>query len=460
MQVQELPAQELKRSLKISLDSAEIEKNISARLTEIGKTAKLDGFRPGKVPMAELVKRYGAAVRGEVIEKTASEATDKAIAERNLRPAMRPQIDLDEPAEGQPLSFTVEFEVLPDVKPVDFKQVKIEKMTASVEDKEVDAMIERMAKSTRGAQPIEEVRPAKLGDVLLIDFDGSTEGKAHPGMKGADHRLELGSKSFIEGFEEQLIGCKKGDDILVKVTFPEAYHAAELAGKPAEFKVAVKDILEHKPLVLDDALAGEIGFETIAELRGKVRERMQADHDNITREVMKRQLLDQLADAHDFAVPQAMVEAEFQSIWQRVAQEKARGVTLLEDQDKDEATQQQEYRTIAERRVRLGLLLAEVGKAQNLKVEPAELREALIAETRQYPGQEKEVFDYFTKTPGALDRLRAPLLEEKVVDYIITQSTVSEKSVSAEELRATPDKLDAEAEAKAKAAPQKLKKLA
>lgn len=457
MQVQELPAQELKRSFKISVETAEIEKNIAERLVEIGKTVKLDGFRPGKVPMPVLIKRYGEAVRGEVIEKTVSDAAEQAIADRKLRPAMRPQIDLDEQKAGEPLSFTVAFEVLPEVQPMDFKQVKLEKLKAPVAESEVDAMIERMAKQTRGAQPITEDRAAQHGDTLLIDFAGSTEGKAHPGMQGEDHRLELGSKSFIDTFEDQLVGVKKGDERLVKVTFPAAYHAAELAGKPAEFKVNVKDILAHQPIALDDALAGEIGFETIAELRAKVQDRMQADYDQVTREVMKRQLLDQLADAHDFAVPQSMVDAEFQAIWERVQEEKGRGVTLAEDEGKDEATQKEEYRAIAERRVRLGLLLAEVGKQKDIKVEPAELREALIAETRQYPGQEKQVFEYFTKTPGALDRLRAPLLEEKVVDYMIGQATVTEKTVTPEELRATPDKMDAEAEEKAK---PKLKKSA
>lgn len=458
MQVQEMPAEQLKRTLKISIEAAEIEKSFAEKMAEIGKTVKMDGFRPGKVPQPVLQKRYGEAVRGEVIEKAVSAATDKAIADRKLRPAMRPQIDLDTPQAGAPISFTVAFEVLPEVKPGDFKQAKLEKFQVKATEDEVETMIKRMAKQTRGPQPIAEARAAKLGDVLLIDFEGTTEGKPHPGMKGEDHRLELGTKSFIDTFEEQLVGAKKGDERLIKVTFPEAYHAAELAGKPAEFKVKVKDIMAHAELVLDDALAGEIGFETMAALRAKVQERIQADYDQLTRDIMKRQLLDQLADAHDFDVPQGMVDAEFNAIWERVQEEKGRGVTLAEDEGKDEATQKEEYRNIAERRVRLGLLLAEVGKQKDIKVEPAELREALIAETRQYPGQEKEVFDYFTKTPGALDRLRAPLLEEKVVDYVITQATVTEKTVTAEELRAMPDKMDAEAEAKA--AKPKLKKSA
>ena len=458
MQVQEMPAEQLKRSLKISIEAAEIEKNIAEKMLEIGKAARIDGFRPGKVPQPVLQKRYGEAVRGEIIEKAVSAATDKAIADRKLRPAMRPPIDLDEPKAGAPISFTVAFEVLPDVQPGDFKQAKLDKLQAKATEEEVDAMIKRMAKQTRGPQPITEARAAKTGDVLLIDFEGTTEGKPHPGMKGEDHRLELGTKSFIDTFEDQLVGAKKGDERLIKVTFPETYHAAELAGKPAEFKVMVKDIMAHGVLTLDDSLAAEIGFETIAALRAKVLERIQADYDQLTREIMKRQLLDQLADAHDFPVPQGMVDAEFGAIWDRVQEERGRGVTLTEDEGKDEDTQKAEYRTIAERRVRLGLLLAEVGKQKDIKVEPAELREALIAETRQYPGQEKEVFDYFTKTPGALDRLRAPLLEEKVVDYVITQATVTEKSVTPEELRAMPDKMDAEAEAKA--AKPKLKKSA
>lgn len=458
MQIEELPAQALKRSFKIVVEATEIEGNISSRLAEIGKTAKLDGFRPGKVPLPVLQKRYGEAVRGEAVENAAKAAVDKALKERNLRPAMAPQIELGELKPGAPLAFTVNFEVLPEVTPGDFSQIKLDKPVVTAADSAVDGMIERMAKRNREAQPISENRPAQNGDVLLIDFDGSTEGKAHPGMKGEDHKLELGSKSFIDGFEEQLIGKAKGDDVLVKVTFPEAYHAAELAGKPAEFKVAIKDILAHAPLVLDDALAGEMGFDTIAELRTRVKDSLQAQHDQITKEVMRRQLLDQLSDAYDFDVPHSMVDAEFNSIWQQVQQEKARGNTVDEDEGKDEATQQAEYRDIAERRVRLGLLLAEVGRAQQIKVEPAELRDAVIAETRRYPGQEKQVFDYFTKTPGAMDQLRAPILEQKVVDYVISLATISERTVSEEELRAMPDKLDEAAEAKAKqraAAPKK-----
>ncbi len=448
MQVQELAANGLKREFKITIEQAEIERNLLARLEEIGRTAKIDGFRPGKIPMPVLRKRYGEAVLGEVVEKTVGATADKAISERGLRTAMQPKVEMEEVGQNKPLTYKLLFEVLPEIVIGDFKQVQLEKLAADVADSEVDAMIERMGKSSRGPESIAEARPAQKGDVLLIDFEGMADGKPHPGMKGNNHRLELGSKSFIDSFEEQLVGTKKGDAVTVKVTFPAAYHAIDLAGKPAEFNVTIKDIMAHAPLVLDDALAVEVGFKTIDELRAKVRERMQADYTQISREVMKRQLLDQLADVYDFALPQVMVDAEFQSIWTRVQDEKSNGVKVAEDLDKSEDEQRADYRGISERRVRLGLLLAELGRTKDIKVEQTELRDALIAETRQYPGQEKEVFEYFTKTPGALDRLRAPILEEKVIDYIIAQSTVTEKKVSAEELRAAPDKMDAEIDQK------------
>lgn len=454
MQVQELAANGLKREFKITIERAEIEKNLLERLEEIGKTAKIDGFRPGKIPMPVLRKRYGEAALGEVVEKTVGATADKAISERGLRTAMQPKVEMEEVGQNKPLTYKLAFEVLPEITVGDFKQVQLERLVADAADSDVDAMIERMGKSSRGPESIAEARPTRKGDVLLIDFEGMADGKLHPGMKGNNHRLELGSKSFIDTFEEQLVGTNKGDAVTVKVTFPEAYHAVDLAGKPAEFKVTIKDIMAHAPIVLDDALAGEVGFKTIAELRAKVKERMQADFAQISREVVKRQLLDQLADTYDFALPQGLVDAEFESIWSRVQEEKSNGVKVAEDLDKSEEEQRTDYRTIAERRVRLGLLLAELGRSKDIKVEQTELRDALIAETRQYPGQEKEVFEYFTKTPGALDRLRAPILEEKVIDYIIGQTSVTEKKVSVEELRAAPEKLDAEAEAK----PAKAKK--
>lgn len=454
MQVQELAANGLKREFKITVEQAEIEKNLLARLEEIGKTAKIDGFRPGKIPMPVLRKRYGEAVLGEIVEKTVGTTAEKAISERGLRTAMQPKVEMEDVGQGKPLTYKMVFEVLPEITIGDFKSVKLEKLVADVADSEVDTMIERMGKSSRGPESIAAARPAQTGDVLLIDFEGSSDGKPHPGMKGNNHRLELGSKSFIDTFEDQLVGKNKGDNITIKVKFPETYHAAELAGKPAEFNVTIKDIMAHAPIVLDDALAVEVGFKTIEELRGKVKERMAADYAQIGRDVVKRQLLDQLSEVYDFALPQGLVDAEFESIWTRVQDEKSNGAKITEDEGKSEDEQRADYRDIAERRVRLGLLLAELGRTKDIKVEQTELRDALIAETRQYPGQEKEVFEYFTKTPGALDRLRAPILEEKVIDYIIGQSTVSEKKVSVEELRAAPEKMDAEADKK----PAKAKK--
>ena len=450
LQIQELAADGLKRAFKITVAGAEIEKNLLARLAEIGKTAKIDGFRPGKAPLPVLRKRYGEAALGEIVEKTVEETVEQAMRERGLRAAMQPNVDFEEVGQGKPLVYKMAFEIMPEITLGDFTQIKLEKLTAEIADDAVDAMIERLARSVRGPESLAEPRPARTGDVLLIDFEGTAGGKPHPGMKGHNHRLELGSKSFIGDFEEQLVGVQKGDSITVNVAFPDDYHAAELAGKAAEFKVEIKDIMAHAPVVLDDALAGEIGSAGIAELRDKVRARMDEDHAQIGRELMKRSLLDQLAALYDFAVPEGLVEAEFQSIWAQIEQARARGVKT-EDDDKDEAERRADYRGIAERRVRLGLLFSELGRNRGIKVEPAELRDAVIAETRKYPGQEEEAFNYFTKTPGALDRLRAPLLEEKVMNYIIAQAAVTEKKVTADELLTAPDRAD-------EVKPQKAKK--
>jgi trigger factor len=454
MQVQEVSTKGLMREFKVTVSAQEIAKNMAVRLEEIGRTAKMPGFRPGKIPLPVLQKRFGLEVQSEVIEKTVNDTSERAINERNLRVALQPNIEMITSEFGKDLEYKMKLEVLPEIKPIDFKTVALERMTADVTDKAAEEAILRVAKSMRGPEFLKEDRKSIKGDVLVIDFEGEADGKPHPGMKGANHRLELGSKSFIDTFEDQLTGVKKGDAKEVKVTFPEDYHAEELAGKKAVFKVTVKDIMVFAPIAIDDELAKELGVEDAVKLRERVKEQIGNDYAQVARSMMKRELMDSLADQHDFEVPQGMIDAEFSAIWKRVEIDRKRsGVLAAEDKGKTDEQLKEEYLDIAERRVRLGLLLAEVGKQNNLKVTEPEMRNALISETRNYPGKEQEVFDFYTRTPGALDRLQAPVLEEKVVDYIFALAKITERKVTAEELLAAPEKM-AEADSK-KAKPAK-----
>jgi trigger factor len=273
-----------------------------------------------------------------------------------------------------------------------------------------------------------------MGDVLVINFDGSVDGEKRPGMKGEDHRLELGSQSFIDTFEAQLVGSKVGDKKVIAVTFPEQYHAADLAGKKAEFQVEVKELRSPKTVELNDELAKEMGFPGIDKLRERVHDDIDADYKRIGRSVMKRALMDKLAEMHSFEVPPGMLEAEFGAIWKQVEEAKVANTLPDEDRNKSDAELRKEYGAIAERRIRLGLLLAEVATQNKVEVSGAEIRNALMAEARKYPGQEKSVIDYYTQTQGAMERIRAPLLEEKVVDFIVGKTKMTEKKITAEEL--------------------------
>lgn len=441
-QVQETSKKGLQHEFAIKVPQDIVEKNLQARLIEIGKSAKMPGFRPGKVPMDVLRQRYGQSARAEILDQTVSEATEKTLSERKLRPAQQPKIELVSFAEDKDLEFKLAVEVLPEITPSDFGKLKLERQVAEVTDKMVDEAITRAAKSMREPEVITESRAARMGDILVIDFDGSVDGERQPGMKGENHKLELGSKSFIDTFEEQLVGSNSGDNKKIKVTFPKDYHAANLSGKEAEFIVDVKEIRAHKPAEMNDELAKDLGFPSIDKLRERVKDDIGGDYNRITRALVKRQLMDQLADAHNFEVPQGLLESEFESIWKQVQESKTKSELPKEDQGKTEEELRKEYHTIAERRIRLGLLLSEVAQQQKLEVAPNDLRNALMAEARRFPGQEKAVIEYYTQTPGALERIRAPLLEEKVVDYILSQAKVSDTTISADDLMKKTEEID------------------
>lgn len=424
-------------SVTVPKESLEAQKQ--KRLTEIAKTVKMPGFRPGKVPLKVVEQHHGHEARANAVEKAASDAINEVLTERKLRAALQPKVEWVSAEDGKDLEFKMEVEVLPQVEVHDFTTLTLERPIAQVEDSKVDQTITSFAKRMQKPDVVTEARGAKMGDIAVIDFDGSVDGKKQPGMKGENHALELGSHSFIDTFEDQLVGSKVGDKKTINVTFPKDYHAAELAGKKAAFEIEVKELRQPKAVELNDALAKDMGFPGIDKLRERVRDDIGADYKRIGRSVLKRELMDNLDKEYTFEVPPGLVDAEFGSIWKQVEEAKAKGELPEEDKKKSDKGLREEYLKIAQRRIRLGLLLAEIAQQNKIEVTSDELRSALMGEARRFPGQEKAVFDYYTKTQGALDRLRAPLLEEKVVDFIISKAKVTEKKITAEELLKLPE---------------------
>jgi trigger factor len=430
MQVTELSAEGLKRQFKIVVPAGDLSAKVDERLAELARTAQMPGFRPGKVPMGLLKKQYGQALLGEALEQAVNQSTAKAIEDRGLKPALQPKVDLKEFAEGKDVEFEVALEVLPEIGKLDFSGIELERLRAQVPDKDVDEALQRIAKANREQKPVEPPRPAQKGDALKLDFVGSVDGVEFPGGKADDYVLELGSGSFIPGFEDQLVGAEVGKPIDVKVTFPAEYGAKDLAGKDAVFKCTVKEIREFVEKPVDDELAKKNNFENLEAMRKAVSDRIGQDYAQVSRSMIKRQLLDKLAESHKFAVPEGLVESEFNAIWQRVEEAKKNGEKLEDDEEK----MRKEYRDIAERRVRLGLLLADVGRSNSIDVTPEELNQAIMREAMRYPGQERQVLEFYSKNDELKEQMRAPIFEEKTVDFILELAKVAEKPVTPEEL--------------------------
>jgi trigger factor len=430
MQVTELSAEGLKRQFKIVLPAGDLSAKVDERLAELARTAQMPGFRPGKVPMGLLKKQYGQALLGEALEQAVNQSTAKAIEDRGLKPALQPKVDLKEFVEGKDVEFEVALEVLPEIGKLDFSDIELERLKAQVPDKDVDEALQRIARANREQKPVDPPRPAQKGDALKLDFVGSVDGVEFPGGKAEDYVLELGSGSFIPGFEDQLAGAEVGKPIDVKVTFPAEYGAKDLAGKEAVFKCTVKEIREFVEKPADDELAKKNNFENLDAMRKAVSDRIGQDYAQISRSMIKRQLLDKLAENHKFTVPEGLVESEFNAIWQRVEEAKKNGEKLEDDEEK----MRREYRDIAERRVRLGLLLADVGRSNSIDVTPEELNQAVMREAMRYPGQERQVLEFYGKNAELKEHLRAPIFEEKTVDFILELAKVTEKPVTPDEL--------------------------
>jgi trigger factor len=434
MQVTQVAAEGLVRQFKVVVPATEIEERVATRLEDLKGRVRMPGFRPGKVPLGLLRKQYGKGLLGEVVEAAVDEGAKKAIGEHQLKPALRPKIEITAFDEGKDLEFALRVELLPEVPDVDMKAIALTRPVAAVEEAAVDRALERLAEARRGFAAPAEPRPARSGDRVTIDFEGSVDGRPFEGGSGSDLAVVLGAGGMIPGFEDQLVGAVAGEARTLEVTFPESYGEPGLRGKAARFEVRVKTVEEPLPIAVDDALAKSVGLDDLAALRRSMRERLEAELKAASRQRVKRRLLDHLAEAYPFGVPAGMVDIEFEAIWRQVEREmKERGLTF-ESEGKTEEEVKAEYRAIAERRVRLGLILSELGNKHEIKVEGHELQQAVIAQAQRFPGQERQVVEYYRSNAGALDALRAPIFEDKVVDFILQLANVTDQPVTPEEL--------------------------
>ena len=541
MNVTETSAEGLKREFKITIPATELEDKITERLTEVGRQVRIPGFRPGKVPLPLLRKRFGQHIRGEVLEHAVHESSSAAMQEKNLRPALQPRIEIVTADEGGDFEYTMALEILPELPEADFSGLGLEKLIPDIPDDDVQKALERLAESQRKSEVVE--RPAQSGDIIVADTVGRIAGEEIPGSRGEGRNIELGAEGLLPGFTEQLTGVSAGETRNVTVTFPAEYGNPEMAGKEGVFEITVKEVRERQPAKIDDSLAEEMALENLDELRQEIRQRMQRDYEGMARQRLKRTLLDKLAERYSFDVPPGMVELEFNQIWSQYEGEKqarkqyeesldarqdgegaepgtgpvdasaiiapeesalegaaerapatleghhpahhedhghghhhglpggadapidgsaiiAPEETALEgasdreadpdndSEEEDEAKARVEFQRIAERRVRLGLLLAEVGLNNNITVSQEEVNQALIQEARRHQGYERQVIDYYRQNPDALNNLRAPIFEEKVVDFIVELAKPEERKVSPQELVSAGEN-DAEATAAA-----------
>ena len=453
MQVTETKSEGLSREFKVALPANEIEEKISHRLKELARTAQMPGFRPGKVPVSVLRKKYGPSVLGEVLERAVNDSSQQALAEKGLRPAMQPQIEITSFEDGGDLEYTIGVELLPEIKPVDFSKIKLERLIPKTDDAAMENTLADIAAAQGDSAAIKDDRETKTGDVLVIDFLGRVGGEEFAGGKAEGYELTLGSGTFIPGFEEQLIGVKVGDKIEVKVKFPDSYGAAELSGKDAVFDVTVNELKETVPSAIDDELAKKVGMENLEALKKSIREEQESKFNEMSRMILKRALLDELSAAHDFEIPEKLLDREFDTIWKQFEEQRKKDKDAGQgSEEKTDDEHKKDFREIAERRVRLGLLLSEVGRANNVQISQEDVNSQLMAEARRHPGREKEVMEHYKNNPEAMEELSAPLYEEKVVNFILEQASITEKTATKDELIKTmEDEAAGKPKAKAKA---------
>ena len=463
MQIEELLNDGLKREFKVVVPAQELDSRLDKILVEYRATAKIKGFRPGKAPLSLLRRMHGERAKGQVISEAMQETSTQLFEEKDIRPALRPDVDMGAYEDGKDLEYTLKVELLPDVDVEGFKAPALERWVAEVAEADIKTALDNIAGQQKSFKKAAKTAKAKNGDAVLIDYIGRIDGEAFDGGAAEGHQLELGSGSFIPGFEDQLVGSKAGDEKLVKVTFPAEYQSADLAGKDAEFTVNVKEVQSPSEAKVDDDLAKNLGLDDLAALKEALKGQLEGDNANLTRAHLKRKLLDALADDYTFDVPAGMVDLEFAQIWETIKRDAiSTGEATAEDfegkdepEDKAEAA---EFRGIAERRVRLGLLLSEIGVKNDVQVTQEEVNRRVIEEARRFPGQESQVFEYYQKNEEARAQLRAPIFEEKVVDFVLEQAELTDKTVSREDLDAAVRAIDEEEASPAKAKKASAKK--
>jgi trigger factor len=447
MQITETRSEGLRREYKIVVGAADLDLKLTGRIEEMKPQVHLKGFRKGKAPVSYLKKTFGKSMMGEIVEAAVNESSQKAVTDNSLKPAFPPQIDLisemQEVVDGKSdLEFTVKVDLMPDFELVDPSKLKVEKLVADVTDEEVDEAVYRLAQNGRTYSPRAEGEAAEKDDAVKIDFVGRVDGEEFAGGKAEDFNLTLGSGQFVPGFEDQLVGAKADDEREVKITFPADYPDAKLASKDAVFTVKVKEIKKPDDLVIDDELAKKLGLDTLGTLKERVREQLKGDFARASRMHLKRRILDALDTAHSFSLPPTMVETEFDSIWKAVEAELQREGKTAADEGKTDEELKKEYHDIAERRVRLGLVLARIGEQNGISLTQDEIQRAIAVRARQFPGQEQQVFNFYANNPRAQAEIRAPLFEEKVVDFIAELAEVTEKKVDRETLFLDPDEAE------------------
>jgi trigger factor len=442
MQVQETLAEGLKREFKIVVPAAELDAKVDTRLADLKDRVQIRGFRPGKVPVTHLKKVYGRSVLAETIDATVQETNAKIVSDNGFRVASEPKVTLPTEEsevkaliEGKAdLTYTIALEILPKIEIADLRGIKLEKPVTQVADSEVDEALEKLVQQNRPYAAKGEGAKAEKGDRVIVAFTGTINGEAFEGGTAEDITVEIGSNSFIPGFEEQLIGMAEGETRTVNVTFPANYLNDKLAGKDAVFQVTAKTVQAPGALTADDEFAKTIGMESLARLRDAIKDRIQREHAAASRRRIKRRLLDALDERHQFDLPPSLLDEEFNNVWRTVEDDLKQQGRTFADENTTEEEAKAEYQTLAARRVRLGLVLAEIGEKNEIKVTDDEVSRSVVERARQFPGQEQQVWDYYRKNPQMLASLRAPLFEEKVVDFLLELASVNDKEVSREEL--------------------------
>lgn len=434
MQVTETLSEGLNRAYRIVVPAAEVETRVNAKLDEIGATTRINGFRSGKAPRPLLLQRFGKQARADAVHDVLRSTWQQAMLDRGVRAALPPLIDIVASEAGADLEYTLKLEMLPEFEPADVKGMKLTRYAAEVSAEWVEEALRELARAEGGDEPAEDGYAAQEGDSTRISFDGTIDGKAHPGASTGPMSLRLGPGAAIPGLTEGLVGARKGETREIALALPKEWPVKEAAGRTALCRVSVQEVLRPREVAVDDAFAARFGMADLDALRAALRERRQREHRAAARLKLKRQVLDKLADMHDIPTPSGLVNREFDTIWRQIEQDMERAGETWETVDENEDAARKDYREIAERRIRLGIVLTELGRRNDITVPRDEINRALVARARMHPGKEREMFDMFRANPELVHEIRAPLFEEKVIDYIVEIADVTERAVGEAEL--------------------------